>query len=65
MDETVELRIERASERAADAAERTARAHEAAAEAHEHHADVAEAIGQNVEDAHRAQNRRNEPGRRR
>jgi hypothetical protein len=40
--------------RIAKASERTARAHEAAAAAHERHADVAEEIGENVVDAHRA-----------
>jgi hypothetical protein len=54
MDDTIKQRIERASERAAKAAERTARAHEAAADAHERHAEVAEVIGQNLTDAHRA-----------
>jgi hypothetical protein len=50
----IDRRIAEASERAAEAAERTARAHEAAAEEHERHANVAEQIGENLEDVHLA-----------
>jgi hypothetical protein len=50
----IEMRIRLARTRAAEAAERTARAHEHAAEQHERHADVAEAIGESISDAHRS-----------
>jgi hypothetical protein len=54
MDKELKERIEDASERAAKAAERTAEAHEAAAVEHERHAKIAEEIGVNLKDSHKA-----------